>query len=210
MVSTVVGAMIFRTIETLPSEFTPVYNQTNESNSFTTSSLLLSSSSASDLSTRLPDGYKVNTMFVSSHTLRMRAAGTLTLLVGLVQLTLSLLRLGNLFGLLAPIALRSFCAATAIHVIATQISFLFGYRVQHHHGSLRLFYVLVLHTNNVMFIEYMINLRLLQVCKNKSNSLKRLNWEEQFKVIKGPSKNLIRKQDLHDRIAQNLYFKQRL
>lgn len=156
MVSTVAGAMILRTIDTMPPEFTQVYDQTNVS--FTSNSPLLTFSSASDLSTRLPDGYIVNTMFVSLHTLRVRVAGTLTLLVGLVQLTLSLLRLGNLFGLLAPIALRSFCAATAIHVIATQIGFLFGYRVQHHHGPMRLFYVL--NTNDVLYINY---LRLLRV-----------------------------------------------
>ena len=148
MVSTLVGAMILRAVDTLPREFIPVYDQTNVSNPFATNLLLLSPSSASDLSIRHPEGYRVNSMFVSLHTLRVQAAGTLTLLVGIVQLTLSILRLGNLFGLLAPIAIRSFCAATAIHVIATQIGFLFGYRVHHHHGPLRLFYV---------FVPYLIN-----------------------------------------------------
>lgn len=145
VVSTITGAIILKSIDNLSPEITTDYAKNNTSILFTTDTPILNSQKSDLLSSTLllpkPDSDGSSSMSMSSHTLRLRAAGTLTLLVGLVQLLLFLLRLGNLFRLLAPVALRAFCAAAAIHVIATQIGFLFGYQVLQHHGPLRLYYV---------------------------------------------------------------------
>lgn len=66
---------------------------------------------------------------------------SLTLLVGVFQLVMYVLRLGFLTALFSNAMVSGYTTGVAVHVFSSQISYLLGYRVDSHHGPLNLVFV---------------------------------------------------------------------
>ncbi|VDL93357.1 unnamed protein product [Schistocephalus solidus] len=84
-------------------------------------------------------------------TFRLQVAITLTLSIGLVQLTMGLLQLGFLVTYLSGPLISGFTCASAFHILASQMSGLFGVNVPSYYGPGNLVMVSSLTVNFRLF-----------------------------------------------------------
>ncbi|KAA0193032.1 Solute carrier family 26 (Sulfate anion transporter) member 6 [Fasciolopsis buskii] len=100
---------------------------------------------------------------------RLSVAATVTILAGLIQLTMGLFRLGFLVVYISAPLLGGFTCASAVHVLSTQLNGLFGIRLQRYKGPGRLiltiidFFRKVQNTNLATFIVSIICVTVLAV-----------------------------------------------
>ncbi|KAF6216287.1 hypothetical protein GE061_000627 [Apolygus lucorum] len=91
---------------------------------------------------------------IGSHYTPVQVASAVALLVGIYQLILYVLRFGLLCTLLSETLVSGFTAGAAIHVLTSQLKDVFGIKVEHFHGPLKLIRIYgdifsKLHTTNL-------------------------------------------------------------
>ncbi|CAD5116129.1 DgyrCDS5053 [Dimorphilus gyrociliatus] len=74
---------------------------------------------------------------------KIQIAVAMTLMAGIFQIIMSFLRLGGVTVLLSPALVSGFTTGAAVHVLTSQVKFLFDIRIPRHSGSLNIIYTYI-------------------------------------------------------------------
>lgn len=106
-----------------------------------TPSPTIDTSSSPPATTHVPGFYMYRGENYTRLEMLVAVNASLTLLVGVFQLVMFVLRLGFLTALFSNAMVCGYTTGVAVHVFSSQISYLLGYRVHTYHGPLNLVFV---------------------------------------------------------------------